>query len=74
MGIEANTINIGIKYIYFQKKIDAQVKAIMTVHWAGFALAQHSLTEPKENLKYIVPQLGVVALISNVTASTFWFK
>ena len=49
MRIEANTINIRIKYIRFhesiQAAIDAQVKAIMPVHQAGFALAQHSLTE-----------------------------
>ena len=66
-----------------QAAIDAQVKTIMPVHWAGFALAQHSWTEPverftvaadKQNVKYIVPQLGEITAINTAKESTFWFK
>lgn len=66
-----------------QAAIDAQVKTIMPVHWAGFALAQHSWTEPverfivaadKEDVKYIVPQLGKITAINTAKESTFWFK
>jgi L-ascorbate metabolism protein UlaG (beta-lactamase superfamily) len=66
-----------------QAAIDAQVKTIMPVHWAGFALAHHTWTEPaerftvaadKQNVKYIVPQLGEITAINTAKESTFWFK
>ncbi|PKB18012.1 MBL fold metallo-hydrolase [Flavobacterium sp. 5] len=66
-----------------QAAIDAKVTTIMPVHWAGFALAHHSWTEPverfieaanKQGLRYIVPQLGEIASISTVSTSNFWSK
>ena len=50
-----------------QAALDAGVKKVMPVHWAGFALAQHSWTEPVErflfeaknkNLNYCIPKPG----------------
>lgn len=67
-----------------QAAIDAKAKTVMPVHWAGFALAQHSWTDPverftaaaaaKQNLKYIVPALGELVSITTPAASSFWFK
>ncbi len=50
-----------------QAAIDAGVKKVMPVHWAGFTLAQHSWTDPverfvaeaeKRGLYYTLPRLG----------------
>ncbi len=50
-----------------QAALDAQVRSMMPVHWAGFALSQHSWTEPVElfrkqahakHLKSIYPRIG----------------
>ena len=66
-----------------QAAIDVQVKTIMPVHWAGFALAHHSWTEPverftaaadKQDIKYIVPQLGEIVTINTAKESFFWYK
>lgn len=66
-----------------QAAIDAKAQIIMPVHWAGFALAQHSWTEPverfisssdKQNVKYLVPQLGEIVSIETAKTSDFWFK
>ncbi|WP_348822891.1 MBL fold metallo-hydrolase [Flavobacterium aestuarii] len=66
-----------------QAAIDAKAKVIMPVHWAGFALAQHSWTEPvkrfmiaanKQELKYIVPQLGELVSIKTPTSPPNWFQ
>jgi len=66
-----------------QAAIDADVKVVMPVHWAGFALSLHTWTEPveqfiaaanKQNLKYIVPQLGEIVSSATTETSTFWWK
>ncbi|REH01599.1 MBL fold metallo-hydrolase [Flavobacterium aquicola] len=66
-----------------QAAIDANVQTFMPVHWAGFALAQHSWTEPverfieaanKQNIKCIVPKLGEIVSIETSKTSDFWFK
>jgi len=66
-----------------QAAMDADVKVIMPVHWAGFALSLHTWTEPveqfiaaadKQNLKYIVPKLGEIISPATDKTSTFWWK
>lgn len=64
-----------------QASIDAKVKNRMPVHWAGFALAQHSWQEPverfvekatSENLNFIVPEIGVVVTAKTAEYSKWW--
>ena len=63
-----------------QASIDAKVQNMMPVHWAGFALAQHSWQEPVErfvekasskNLNFSVPKVGEM-FISNVSSDFKW--
>ncbi|WP_281298698.1 MBL fold metallo-hydrolase [Flavobacterium limnophilum] len=64
-----------------QASIDAKVKNRMPVHWAGFALAQHSWKEPverfvekaaSENLNFIVPEIGVIVTAKTTKYSKWW--
>lgn len=64
-----------------QAALDAGVKNCMPVHWAGFALAQHSWKEPverfvkkaeSENLKYIVPKMGELFSFHFENNSKWW--
>lgn len=65
-----------------QAAIDAKVRAAMPVHWAAFALAQHSWTDPierfvteaqRKGVQYITPRLGEeISLLSNVQLE--WWK
>jgi len=65
-----------------QASIDAKVRNRMPVHWAGFALAQHSWQEPverfvekaaSENLNFIVPEIGEM-FNSNATNYIKWWN
>ena len=65
-----------------QAAIDATVKNMMPVHWAGFALAQHTWTDPVErftqeatnkNYKYCLPQIGEL-FDANHSFTTTWWK
>ena len=65
-----------------QAAIDATVKKAMPVHWAGFALSQHSWTEPIEEfrknallkkLDINYPKLGqIVSLDKEVSTEEWW--
>ncbi|WP_317167934.1 MBL fold metallo-hydrolase [Flavobacterium jejuense] len=64
-----------------QASIDAKVKNRMPVHWSGFALSQHSWTDPverfsqkatEEKLKYCVPKLGEIRLIDMTDYEKWW--
>jgi L-ascorbate metabolism protein UlaG (beta-lactamase superfamily) len=64
-----------------QAATDAQVKKIMPVHWAGFALAMHHWKEPierftteadKKRQSYIVPQLGEIVSDFTKKYSAWW--
>ncbi|RVT77321.1 hypothetical protein EOD40_05775 [Flavobacterium sufflavum] len=66
-----------------QAAIDAGVKNMMAVHWAGFALAQHSWKEPverfvekatSENLKFIVPEMGELFNAKSINNTEFWYR
>ncbi len=64
------------------ESLKAKVKKAMPVHWAGFALAQHSWTEPVatfskfaeiHNLDTIYPMLGeMISLDKDATSPTWW--
>ncbi|MEM6316026.1 MAG: MBL fold metallo-hydrolase [Bacteroidota bacterium] len=65
-----------------QAAIDAKVKKIMPVHWAGFALSyQHTWSEPAEvfveaakahNVEYVLPELGQLFDISLQQTTPWW--
>jgi L-ascorbate metabolism protein UlaG (beta-lactamase superfamily) len=64
-----------------QASIDANVKNMMPVHWAGFALAQHIWTEPVErfiqeatskNRSYCLPQIGELFDSNHSQTPTWW--
>lgn len=64
-----------------QAAIDAGVRNMMPVHWAGFALAQHTWTDPvvrfvaaaeKHECLYHVPQLGAIHKITNQNHTAWW--
>ena len=64
-----------------QAAIDVGVRNMMPVHWAGFALAQHTWTDPvvrfvaaaeKHECLYHVPQLGTVQKITNQNHTAWW--
>ncbi|EIA08092.1 MBL fold metallo-hydrolase [Flavobacterium frigoris] len=64
-----------------QAALDARVQNCMPVHWAGFALAQHSWKEPverfvekaeSEKLNFIVPAIGSL-FNSKTTESLKWW-
>jgi L-ascorbate metabolism protein UlaG (beta-lactamase superfamily) len=65
-----------------QAALEAKVQNMMPVHWAGFALAQHSWKEPverfvekatAEKLNFIVPEIGEL-FNSNATNYIKWWK
>ncbi len=62
---------------------DAKVQNMMPVHWAGFALAQHSWQEPVErfvekavnkNMNFIVPKIGELFNSKSSNNSKLWFE
>lgn len=64
-----------------QAALDAKVANCISVHWAGFALAQHSWTEPIERFseearskghKFSTPKLGEQCGISEVRSEVWW--
>ena len=64
-----------------QAAIDARVKRAMPVHWCGFALAQHSWTDPVErftaeaknrNLDYSLPKLGELFASGSELKTPWW--
>lgn len=64
-----------------QAAIDAKVRNCMPVHWSGFALAQHSWTEPverfvakanQERLEFIVPKIGEVFTAKTNESANWW--
>lgn len=65
-----------------QAAIDAKVKNMMPVHWAGFALAQHSWKEPVERfvekaqvekMNFIVPKIGKIFNAKTICDAEFWY-
>lgn len=67
-----------------QAAIDAKVRKIMPIHWAGFALSyQHSWKEPAEefvqsakenNIQYSIPPLGKIFHINSQKLEEWWLK
>ncbi|WP_369410686.1 IS3 family transposase [Flavobacterium taihuense] len=66
-----------------QASIDTNVKNMMLVHWAGFALAQHTWSEPVErfileatskNLKYCLPQMGELFGSNHSVTDAWWIN
>ena len=66
-----------------QAAIDANAKNIMPVHWAGFALAQHTWIEPVErfnqeainkNLAYCLPQIGELFSSDHSLTNSWWLN
>lgn len=66
-----------------QAALDAGVKKAMPVHWAGFALAQHTWKDPIERftaeanskkLDILTPQIGEQFGLANRTESRWWKK
>jgi L-ascorbate metabolism protein UlaG (beta-lactamase superfamily) len=64
-----------------QAALDAQVKNIMPVHWAGFALAMHPWKEPverftaeapKQKQAYITPRIGELFTADSVGKDEWW--
>jgi L-ascorbate metabolism protein UlaG (beta-lactamase superfamily) len=64
-----------------QAAMDAKVKNMIPVHWAGFALAQHPWKEPierfiknatAEKLNFVVPKIGEM-FSSNATNNFKWW-
>jgi L-ascorbate metabolism protein UlaG (beta-lactamase superfamily) len=64
-----------------QAAIDAKAQKLMPVHWAGFALAQHSWTEPAERfiaaakaakLDYMMPKPGQIFNLTNELKEPWW--
>jgi L-ascorbate metabolism protein UlaG (beta-lactamase superfamily) len=60
---------------------DAQVKNIMPVHWAGFALAMHPWKEPverfvaeakKQKQDYITPRIGEMYTVDSANMHEWW--
>ena len=65
-----------------QAALDAGVQKAMPVHWAGFALAQHSWTEPVERflakaealeLEVVLPRLGAIST-ADTKGDGRWFE
>jgi hypothetical protein len=65
-----------------QAAIDAQVKEVVPVHWAGFALAQHNWKTPvnefiksteKRSLNWSVPPLGQIVDVLNPSLRERWW-
>lgn len=66
-----------------QAAMDAMAKRITPVHWAGFALAQHSWTDPvnrfvtaceKNNIEYLIPSIGQIIDLNSPIANTKWWE
>ncbi len=66
-----------------QAAIDAGVQKAMAVHWAGFALAQHTWKDPierftaeaiKQNLSILTPQIGEQFSYPSGPENTWWTK
>lgn len=66
-----------------QAAMDAQVKKIMPIHWAAFALAQHSWTDPvvrfvksaeQGKIDFILPEPGVEFQQSSMVQEKWWQK
>ena len=66
-----------------QAAIDGQVKKAMPVHWAGFALAQHSWTEPADDfhthaqtkgLTVCYPPLGETLTLNSEDYQAMWWN
>ncbi len=68
-----------------QAGMDVNAKVIMPIHWGVFKLAMHSWTDPverftataeKEQMSYMVPQIGAEILISNpaLLSNKWWTK
>ena len=66
-----------------QASIDANVKNMMPVHWAGFALAQHTWTDPADrfsqeatakNRSYCLPQIGELFDSNHSQTNTWWIN
>ena len=64
-----------------QAALDAKVKKVMPVHWAGFALAQHDWKEPADRFKQAAkeqkleatfPKLGELYALDNCTKEKWW--
>lgn len=65
-----------------QAAADVKARKIMPVHWAGFALAPHTWTEPanrfiaeakKKKVDYITPPLGKLISLHDTTENTPWW-
>lgn len=65
-----------------QAAIDAKVKHIMPVHWAGFPLSLHTWQEPvnrfteaaeKKMIPFVVPQLGELISTDALTEKPRWW-
>lgn len=65
-----------------QAALDAGVQKAMPVHWTGFALAQHSWTEPverflveakKQNLEVMLPKMGRISTVKS-QGDGRWFE
>ena len=65
-----------------QAAIDAQVKEVVPIHWAGFALAQHNWKTPvnefiknteKRGLSWSVPPLGQIVDVLNPSLRERWW-
>ncbi len=63
--------------------IDANIKTLMPVHWAGFSLAQHSWTDPVDrliiacqlkNVPFIVPSLGELVTTKQAYEHKIWWE
>ncbi len=64
-----------------QAALDAGVKRIMAVHWAGFALAHHHWKEPirrfteearKQNVLYATPKIGELFTLGSKPPEHWW--
>tara|TARA_R110000868_G_scaffold4211_9_gene26536 strand:+ start:728 stop:1771 length:1044 start_codon:yes stop_codon:yes gene_type:complete len=62
---------------------DARIARIMPVHWAGFALAQHTWTDPverfiaeatKQNIPFSTPKLGELFTLKAFLAQNNWWE
>lgn len=66
-----------------QAAIDAKVRKIMPVHWAGFSLAQHHWTDPVEkfvasaqlkSIPFHTPELGELVDLNQERKNIFWWR
>ncbi|MEM6801626.1 MAG: MBL fold metallo-hydrolase [Bacteroidota bacterium] len=64
-----------------QAALDAGVKKATPVHWAGFALALHTWTDPverfmaeakKQQLNSVYPQIGEIISTSSTSSDSWW--